>query len=71
MQILCTCNLTRAKRKEVVNISVIKKSVIHLRRSLRLFILFGIATAIIIGILALFFKKAYIVTYNGEFISSE
>ena len=52
----------------MVNISVIKKSVIHLRRSLRLFILFGIATAIIIGILALFFKKAYIVTYNGEFI---
>lgn len=54
--------------KEVFNISVIKKSVIHIRRSLRIIILFSIATAIIIGILAFFYKTAYIVTYNGEFI---
>ena len=52
----------------MLNISVIKKGVIHIRRSLRIVILFGIATSIIIGILAFFYKSAYIVTYNGEFV---
>lgn len=52
----------------VLNISVIKKSIIHIRASLRLIILLCIASFIIIGILAFFYKTAYIVTYNGEFI---
>lgn len=50
------------------NISIIKKSIIHIRQSMRIIVLFGFASAIIIGILAFFFKPAYIVTYNGEFI---
>lgn len=49
-------------------ISVIKKSIIHIRSSLRLIILLCIASLIIIGILAIFYKPAYIVTYNGQFI---
>ena len=52
----------------MLNISVIKKSIIHIRASLRLIILLCIASFIIIGILAFFYKTAYIVTYNGEFI---
>lgn len=52
----------------MLNISVIKKSVIHIRRSLRIVILLSIAVAIIMGILASFYKTAYIVNYNGEFI---
>lgn len=50
------------------NINIIRKSLIHARTSLRIIILFCIATAIIIGILAFFFKTAYIVTYNGQVI---
>ena len=52
----------------MLNISIIKKSIIHIRASLRLIILLCIASFIIIGILAFFYKTAYIVTYNGEFI---
>ena len=52
----------------MLNISVIKKSVVRVRRWLRVLVLFGIAVAVIIGILAFFFKTAYAVTYNGEFI---
>lgn len=50
------------------NISVIRKSVVHIRTSLRLIILLCIASFIIIGILAFFYKPVYIVTYNGEFV---
>lgn len=50
------------------NISIIRKSIVHARTSIRIIILFCIAAAIIIGILAFFFKTAYIVTYNGQFI---
>lgn len=50
------------------NISVIKKGIVHIRSSLRLIILLCIASFIIIGILAIFYKPAYIVTYNGQFI---
>lgn len=50
------------------DISVIKKSIIHIRSSLRLIILLCIASLIIVGILAIFYKPAYIVTYNGQFI---
>lgn len=52
----------------VLNISIIKRSIIHIRSSIRLIILLCIASFIIIGILAFFYKTAYIVTYNGEFI---
>lgn len=52
----------------MLNISVIKKGIIHLRASLRIIILLAVACFIIIGILAFFYKSAYIVTYNGEFI---
>lgn len=52
----------------VLYISIIKKSVIHVRASLRIIILLCIAGFIIIGILASFYKSAYIVTYNGEFV---
>lgn len=52
----------------VLNISVIRKSIVHIRTSLRLIIVLCIASFIIIGILAFFYKPAYIVTYNGEFI---
>ena len=50
------------------NISVVKKSIIHIRSSLRLLILLCIACLIIIGILAIFYKPSYIVSYNGQFI---
>ena len=50
------------------NISVIKKAVINIRHSLRFFVCLSIAVFIIIGILVFFYKRAYIVTYNGEFI---
>lgn len=52
----------------MLNISIIKKSIVHIRASLRLLILLCIAIFIIIGILAFFYKLAYIVTYNGEII---
>ena len=45
-----------------------KRGIIRLRASLRIIIILGIACFVIIGILAFFFKTAYIVTYNGEFI---
>lgn len=50
------------------NINIIKRGIIHIRTSLRIIVLLCIAAAIIIGILAFFFKTAYIVTYNGQFI---
>ena len=52
----------------MLNISIIKKGIIHLRSSIRIVILINIACFIIIGILAFFYKPAYIVTYNGDFI---
>ena len=59
---------SHCKTKGVLNISIIKRSIIRIRASLRLIILLCIALFIIIGILAFFYKTAYIVTYNGEFI---
>ena len=50
------------------NINLIKKTVIKARHSLRFVVWIGIALVIIIGILSFFYKKAYIVSYNGEFI---
>lgn len=50
------------------NISIIKKSIIHIRTSIRFIILLAAASAIIITILAFFYKSAYIVTCNGQFI---
>lgn len=55
-------------KEGVRHISVIKKSIIHIRSSLRLIILLCVASLIIVGILAIFYKPAYIVTYNGQFI---
>ena len=52
----------------MINISIIKKGIIHLRSSIRIVILISIACFIIIGILAFFYKPAYMVTYNGDFI---
>lgn len=52
----------------MLNISIIKKGIIHLRSSIRIVILISIACFIIIGILAFFYKPAYMVTYNGNFI---
>ena len=52
----------------VLKISVIKKGIIQIRSSLRLIIILCIASLIIIGILAFFYKPSYIVTYNGTFI---
>ena len=52
----------------MLNISIIKKGIIHLRSSIRIVILISIACFIIIGILAFFYKPAYMVTYNGDFI---
>lgn len=52
----------------MLSISIIKKGIIHIRSLVRLTILLCLAFFIIIGILAFFFKSAYIVTYNGEFI---
>lgn len=52
----------------MLNISIIKKRIIHLRSSIRIVILISIACFIIIGILAFFYKPAYMVTYNGDFI---
>ena len=52
----------------MLNISIIKKGIIHLRSSIRIVILISIACLIIIGILAFFYKPAYMVTYNGDFI---
>lgn len=52
----------------MLNISIIKKGIIHLRSSIRIVILISIACFIIIGILTFFYKPAYMVTYNGDFI---
>lgn len=52
----------------MLSISIIKKGIIHIRSLVRLIILLCVGCFIIIGILAFFFKSAYIVTYNGEFI---
>ena len=52
----------------MLNVSIIKKGIIHLRSSIRIVILISIACFIIIGILAFFYKPAYMVTYNGDFI---
>ena len=54
--------------KGVFSISIIKKGIIHIRSLIRLIIILCIGCFLIIGILAFFFKSAYIVTYNGEFI---
>ena len=64
----CSKIALNIRLKGVLNISVIKKGIIHLRASLRIIILLAVACFIIIGILAFFYKSAYIVTYNGEFI---
>ena len=60
--------LERVNERRCRNISLIKKSIIHIRSSLRLIILVSIAVLIILAILAIFYKPAYIVTYNGQFI---
>lgn len=56
------------QKEGVSNISIIKKAVVNIRHSFRFFIWISIAVLIIIGILATFYKKAYIVNYNGQFI---
>ncbi len=63
----CSKIVTNSK-KEVSNISIIKKTVVNIRHSLRFFICASIAAILIIAILAAFYKPAYIVVYNGEFI---
>lgn len=50
------------------NISILKKTIVNIRQSLRFFIWISIALFIIVAILIIFFKKAYIVQYNGEII---
>lgn len=57
------------KRKEgVSNINLIKKTVINARHSLKLLVWIGTAVFIILGVLSFFYKKAYMVNYNGEFL---
>lgn len=45
-----------------------KKILIHIRASMKFFILFGIAFFIVIGIILALYKPMYIVTLNGETI---
>lgn len=54
--------------KEVSNIRAAKKVVVNVRHSLRAFIIGSIAVLLIIAILGVFFKPAYAVSYNGEFL---
>lgn len=49
-------------------INILKKSVTHFRRSVKLALLIVIATAIVGALVAYFFKPTYSVTLNGEFI---
>lgn len=50
------------------SISIIKKVVVNVRHSIKFLVWICIAVFIIASILAFFYKKAYIVTYDGEFI---
>ena len=50
------------------NIRAVKNVVVKVRHSLRAFIWASIAVLLIIAILCAFYKPAYIVTYNGEFL---
>lgn len=50
------------------NIRAVKNVVVKIRHSLRAFIWTSIAVLLIIAILGAFYKPAYIVTYNGEFL---
>ena len=50
------------------NIRAVKNVVVKVRHSLRAFIWASIAVLLIIAILGAFYKPAYIVTYNGEFL---
>ena len=49
-------------------IKSVKKAVVSIRHSLRAFIWVSVASILIISILAAFYKPAYIVEYNGEFL---
>ena len=50
------------------DIRAVKNIVVKVRHSLRAFILASISIILIIVILGAFYKPAYIVTYNGEFL---
>lgn len=46
----------------------IKNVFIHIRSSLKLFLIIAIVTILIIGVISIFYKPTYAVTLNGEFI---
>lgn len=50
------------------SINIVKKTIVNIRNSLRFFICISIALFIIATILIVFYKRAYIVKYNGEII---
>lgn len=50
------------------NINVLKKSVTHIRKSIKFILLVLIAAVMIFALVAYFFKPTYSVTLNGEFI---
>ncbi len=45
-----------------------RKLLIHVRRSMKLFVILGVATVIIIAALTFLYKSTYSVTLDGEFI---
>lgn len=49
-------------------ISILKKSIIHLRTSIKLIIIVSISIFLIISAVALFYKPIYSVSFNNEFI---
>lgn len=69
--LFCTFFCSKMKqnvKKEVRDISIVKKAVVNVRHSLRAFIVGSIAVILILAILSAFYKPAYIVKYNGEFL---
>lgn len=54
--------------KGVFIISILKKSIIHLRTSIKLIIIVSMSILLIIGAVALFYKPIYSVYYNEEFL---
>ena len=54
--------------KGVFIISILKKSIIHLRTSIKLIIIVSVSIFLIISAVAFFYKPIYSVYYNNEFL---
>ena len=57
--------MVKLKERRYGTIKIVRKGLIHLRRSVKMIMLMLIAAVIIVGIMSIFYKATYAVTLNG------